>query len=228
MSDLVPKFLDPLEELLAESLIMQTPAKKRRRATHLGPDLRAIEGRLREQFAFPSAHWARTRCVALMHLETNELIGNFVEYVHVEVRNCRRLVHEPALVSVEGCEYVSGPQWIAWPAELAELEREPVETREAVVDLHLDELGLRAFGVTVLCTIRYGGIARVELYDATHFHSDDRTHAMFLPKHLNVLSGLSLDTKLNIREQVLTITEEERDDNATGTSLDSASDLRSE
>lgn len=212
MTDLTPKFLNPLEELLAESLIMQTPRKKRRHATHLGPDLRFIEGRLREQFAFPSDHWRRTGCVALMHLETNELLGHYSEYVHTTVANCRRLVHETAPMAVECCEYVSGPQWLAWPvADLASPERWS-EVRECLIDLHLDELDLRAFGAQVDVTIQFSGIARVELHEATHFHSDDRQHAMFLPKHLNVLSGLSLDTKLNLREAMKLAGDEEESD----------------
>lgn len=213
-SDLSPKFLDPLEDLLAESLVMQTPRKKKKHATHLGPDLKAIEGRLRERFRFPSDHWRPVRCVALMHLETNELIGNFREYLHelhTDEHPCRYLVHEPGLAAVEGSEYVSGPQWIEWPADVEALQRETIELRETVADLHLEELGLRAFGVTVVCHLQFGGISKVTLYDATHFHSDDRSQAMFLPKHLNVLSGLSLDTKLALRAAVL---EEEQSDDA--------------
>lgn len=215
-SDFSPKFADPLEELLAEAMIHQTPAKKRKHSSHLGPDLRKIEGRLREVFSNPD-NWERTRGIALMHTETNTLLGNFSEYIHKTVANCRKLVRETTPLLIEGNEWVSGPQWVEWSREAKAAERWH-ETVEMIADLHLPAFGVRAAAVQVDVTISFGGISRVELHEMTQFMSDDRHTAIRFPKHLNVLEELSHESKIAIKEEL--DQSQQGDSDATSTNLD--------
>ena len=192
----VPKFANPLEELLAETLCKLTPPKTRKAAD---PKFNNRH-HLHEEFANPE-RWTRTRGLALIHLESNTLLGNFSEYRHIRFQDARKLVREDTPMLVEGSEFVSGPQWIEWSDPKIEWERWQ-EVRQVVIDLHLPELGVRALAVMVDVTLTHGGVSRVELADLTHFHSDDRRSAFFLPKHVDVLEGMSFDCKLTLRAEL--------------------------
>lgn len=186
-----PRFDDPLESLLADALIQVTPPKRRGR---LGkPTISDFKDH---------DQWFRTRCIALYHLESSSLLGNFAEYRHKKDPTARWLQKEEGLTSVDGSECVSGPQWVEWGDPEAERLHRAEEELEVILDLCLPEMGLRAFAVPCFVVLAYSGIHRVELADATQFHSDDRSVAITLPKRLNVLTELSLDCKLALREEV--------------------------
>lgn len=200
-TDLIPAFLNPLEDLLIEALAHATPPKHRRvRNAALDPKETSRLGHHSEVFSNPE-NWTRTRGVALIHRETNTLLGNFSEYVHSRDRSARKLVRETEPLAIEGSEWVSGPLWLEWPADIPSPERQ-VSIVECLVDLYLPELGVRSLAVGVDVTLSYGGIAHVTLRDATYFVSDDRRSAFRLPKGLDVLEGLSLDCKLALRAEV--------------------------
>lgn len=208
MSGIIPNFVNPLEELLAESLISQTPKKVRRvrNAALDAQEVSKLDSRLRDSLGDRPENWTARRRIALIHRESNALLGNFTEFthnrLHTEAHPCRKLMRQEEPSVVDCAEWVSGPQWIAWKADLPGAERWQ-EVREAILDLHLHELGVRAAGVQVDVTILHGAaVARVELSEATHFHSEDGRTAFFLPKHLNVLDGLSIDCKLALRAEL--------------------------
>lgn len=192
---------NPLEDLLREALAA-APAKRNRARNSFDPaekpKLSGL-GHHSSSYTDGEANWTRTRGVALIHRDSNTLLGNFSEFAHRH-SSARKLVRTEEPLLVEGTEWVSGPQWIEWSRE-PEAAVAQVVVLEIVADLHLHELGVRAMAATVEVTISYGGVSKVELFDLTHFHSDDHRVAFFLPKHLNVLDGLSLDTKLAIRAE---------------------------
>lgn len=191
MNPNLPKFADPLEEMLADALLQVTPPKRRGKP-----------GRLTISDFKDHEQWFQVGHVALWHLETNSLLGNFAEYRHKEDASARWLQQEDAPHQAGRVESVSGPQWVEWGDPEAERLHRAEEEREILLDLCLPNMGLRAFTVQCFVVLAWGGIHRVELGDATQFHSDDHRVAITLPKRLNVLSEMSLDCKLALRSEL--------------------------
>lgn len=202
MSD-TPKPLMELDDLLTRAMARQTPHKPRRKAgdTIDPKELALAEKRIRERFTDPN-NWTRSRNVALIHEETDTLLGNFVEYTHkLSVGVCRRLVRVSEPAPVQDVERVAGPNWIAQPLAGKPDEVPAEEQREAICDLHLPEMDhVFAPAVMVQVTLRWGGIARVELCEETRFFNKDRKVQLILPEGLDVLEGMSLDSKLALRK----------------------------
>ncbi len=148
-------------------------------------------------------NWERTRGVALIHAETQTLLGNFSEYIHKTVPNCRKLLREDAPISVSATEQVSGSWWLG-----AERRSEPKqvwhERREAIVHMHLDKLKLHSPGCAVVACLSYGGLARVELAADTTFAQEDgkQEQLLFFPQGTNVLPEMSLDSKISLRVEL--------------------------
>jgi len=145
-------------------------------------------------------NWMRKRGVAVIHAETETLLGNFVEWTHRTEANCRKLVREKELMTVEAVERVSGSWWIA--AEHRPEPRQEWHTkREAMLHLHLGKLCIHSPACSVIVWLSYGGIARVELAADTTFAQEDekQEQLVFLPAGTNVLSEMSLDSKIALR-----------------------------
>lgn len=192
------KFQDPLEEYLAEVLIAVTPAVRRKPR-----DPSKFSGRFdHRQWADGEANWTRTKGVCLVHQETYSLLGNFSEYRHTRYRDARKLIRELDPIQIDGIEYVSGPQWVPTERVEAELQRSITST-PAILDITLHELGLRSPAVEVRVEILYGNaIQRVELSERTEFHSLDLMRTVWLPKGLDILNGMSFESKLMLHDEL--------------------------
>lgn len=144
-------------------------------------------------------NWTRTRGVALIHTETQTLLGNFSEYVHRTVPNCRKLLREQELITVSATEQVSGSWWLG-----GERKPEPQqvwhERREAVLHLHLDKLKVHSPGCAVIACLSYGGLARCELAADTTFAQEEgkQEQLLMLPAGTNILGEMSLDNKITL------------------------------
>lgn len=142
------------------------------------------------------ANWTRTRGVALVHRETKTLLGNFSEYVHVSVPDCRRLVREESPISVSAIEEVSG-EW-GWTVPVRE---SPPDVSLSVREILLS-VCLTAPEVNAIAALRVhlqgAGILRVELAEDTHFGSLDQF--LLLPAETNILPVLAHHSKMNLRE----------------------------
>lgn len=194
----LPKFANPLEEELASCMLRVTPPKTRRKA---GDPRYRLTPNLNEEFAFPSDNWTRVKGFVLLHKDTNSLIGNYSLYQHTRFKDAQRWQLESTVMCVEETKWVEGPQWIDWrDTEVERLQRAEVE-QEAVLDLHLTQLGVVALGARVWIILAYGGIHRIELGEDTQFISAGHEAALTLPRRLNVLEGLSLDSKLAARAE---------------------------
>lgn len=212
-----PKDFSDLDMLLARAQARQTPHKERRkRDAMLDPkELSEAERRVKARFLDPQ-NWERVRTVALIHCRADgieTLLGNFVEYKHRLSKGvCRKLIRVNEPQEVHDFEYVEGEHWLKMPDEhpvkvagvLAE------EQREAIIDIHLPELGhLFSPDVIVSVHLRWGGIARVELTEDTRFFDKDRREFCELPAGLDVLEAMSAENKAALREF---LAEEERSD----------------
>lgn len=196
--------LTDLEDLLSRALAKQTPQKPRRRPGDLidAKELSQAEARVRARFYAPE-NWELKRTLVLVHEDSNTLLGNFEEHINKLMPTCRRLkrVERPATFAT--IEYVKGANWLAQPLGLTEREPSAVaeEHREAIIDIHLPELD-HVFAPAVLVEVKliWGGVSRVELMDETRFFSKDKRVQLILPSGMDVLEGMSMESKLKLRE----------------------------
>lgn len=193
-----------LQDLLSKALANQTPKKTRRRADSpiTAKELAEADRRMRERFTLPE-NWTQTRIVLLVHDETDTLLGCFNEFTHNLTTGCRRLVRCEGAAKFDAQERVSGVHWIAeqtWTKpEGSEFEAE--ETRPAIIDIHMPELdNVFAPGVEVDVVLHWGSIARVELTVETWFYGKDRKVQLSLPEGLDIREGLSLETRMRLKE----------------------------
>lgn len=193
-----------LEDLLTKAMVKQTPHKARRLpgGQVTLKELAAAEKRIREQFYSPD-NWFKTRTVALIHEDTETLLGNFTEHHSKLEKTARRLIRVTEPCTVDAVEYVKGENWLN-PVPIGQPDKPEVaaeETRDAVCDLHMPEMD-NVFAPAALVTVvlHWGSIARVELSDETRFFSKDRRVQLILPAGLDVREGLSLETKLRLKE----------------------------
>jgi len=181
---------NPLEDLLTHALIQVAPKKGKGSRRPTISDFKDHE------------QWFRTRCIALWHVESNTLLGNYAEYRHPKDSTARWLQREEGLAQVNALESVSGPQWVEWANPEAERLHRLEKEVDIVLDLTLPAFNVRAPAVLVHVILSGIGIHRVELSDTTVFYSGDSRVALTLPKRLNILEELSRDCKLALKEEV--------------------------
>lgn len=207
--------LDPLDGLLQEALAEQFVRKDntKQRAVHIKGSPR--DGRhdkpLRAdpRFANPE-NWNKGPAVALMHLESMTLLGNFQEFIHKSF-TATKLVRLTEPMACEETRWVRGEGWLT-PEEEKHAEPERwVETREIRCGITLAQVGLHCPDAEVMVRLEFGGIARVELKELTRFTCPARDTFMLLPKGLDVIEAMSLDSKLVLRSE-LELDKEEEDE----------------
>jgi len=148
-------------------------------------------------------NWERKRGIALIHRDTDTLLGNFSEYVHKSVAACRKLVREETPISVEATEYVEGMWWLG---EDRRPEPKQVwhEQRTAFLHVYLDKLRVHSPACEVVARLSYGSLARVELAIDTQFAQVDGTseQLLFLPQGTNVIEVMSRDCKVALMQEL--------------------------
>ena len=115
------------------------------------------------------ANWVRTRGIALVHADTQTLLGNFTEYCHRTELDARRLVREADPLPVEATEYVNGDWWMT-PEEAPKPKRMWKTSKLLTVPyVNLSHLGVHARGVCVYAVFGEGSLDRVDLATETIF-----------------------------------------------------------
>ncbi len=193
---------DPLEDLFTEAQFAAANGKKLRKAADPSKknSLDAAAKSLHDLFANPE-NWTRTRGLALVHKESDTLLGNFSEYLHNTIKGARKLIREESPLSVSGTEYVEGSWWLGKDIVVKPRE-EWRERRRAMVKIHLPSLGLFAPLVEIEAHIAFGGIHRVELVEETQFATEDGKCLVTLPAGVNVLEELSWDAKVSVKKEI--------------------------
>lgn len=143
--------------------------------------------------------WVKSRGVALVHADTETLLGNFAEYVHPS--GARKLVRETWPIAISAVERVEGSWWLG-SERRPEARQEWHNKRPIIMHLHLELLGIHAPAVELMVHISYGGIARCELVTDTLFASEGAEKLVTLPAGINVLEAMNLDAKINLRHEV--------------------------
>lgn len=194
--------LDLLDQLVGEAVARikaDADATRKRKEAKAGGEPPAQPQAL---FTKPE-NWVRGHTVALIHEDTNTLLGNFTEYLHVSVAGARRLVRdESSGLTATVTESVSGSWWLA-----EERKPEPAQEwhtkRPAIIHAKLPNLGLHspACEFTVHCS--FEGITRAELTSETLFSALDGSEVLVtFPAGTNLLPELSLDCKVALKKEL--------------------------
>jgi hypothetical protein len=148
------------------------------------------------------ANWYPARSVALIHKETNTLLGHFRELLHRSVPDCRRLVREDSPALIEAVEYVSGT-WGWTPPKALDHQGSTICETELTIELSIG-LPLPHFAVVPIKVVTQGaGILRVELLAPAQFVADTEASFLELPAGTNLLATLTTAAKAAIREALV-------------------------
>lgn len=138
------------------------------------------------------ANWKPTRGIALIHAETQTLLGNFTEYMHRSVVGARRLVRESPGLPVVATETISGDWHLARETPIAPKRAWHTELN-ALTSLTLTHLRVCAPDVPVRACFDEGRLVRLELHQRTLFSQLPGAAAalLFLPADTDVLNELA-------------------------------------
>lgn len=146
-----------------------------------------------------ASQWTKARGIALIHADSETLLGNFVEYLHPS--GARKLVRETWPIAISAVERVEGSWWLG--ENRVEPRQEWHTQRPVIMHLYLEPLGVHAPAVELVVHISYGGIARCELSTNTIFRSESEPLSLVeLPAGTNLLDCMALDAKINLRREV--------------------------
>ena len=148
------------------------------------------------------ANWQAGRGVALIHADTDTLLGNFTEYLHRSVPNCRKLLADGLNLQISAIERVAGNWWLS-PKRVVVKPAPWFEKRPYVLHLNLGKIEAYSSCTEVNVCLEYGAIARVELAADTQLTSTGATEGLvFLPAGTDVLGVMSLDCKVQMRKDL--------------------------
>lgn len=147
-------------------------------------------------------NWIRTRGIALIHAETQTLLGNFSEYTHKSIAGCRKLLREESPIAVSASEVVEGSWWLGE-------DRKPIppqvwhERRTAIVHVFLEALKVHSPICEVVACLSYGAIDRIELaLDTTFAQTEGAEQLLELPAGTNIRDVMSIDSKVALRKEI--------------------------
>lgn len=143
-------------------------------------------------------NWIAARSVAIIHSDSNTLLGKFTEFRHRTEAGTTKLVADGQDLPLADTLYVAGSWWLA-PAKRPEPPRLATERRTVIMHLHLDSLGVHAPAVELNVILYYGAIDRVELAVETLFSSESPDTLLTLPAGVNVRELLSLDQRIQLK-----------------------------
>lgn len=152
-----------------------------------------------------AANWIEGRGIALLHEETQTLLGNFREYTHKSEVGARKLcrVEEPILI--EATETCSGEWWIA-ERHLAFIAAERSESppKLAIIDAQLDKLGVYSPACELRVWEKEGHMNRAELCVDTQFAqvAGAPEQLLWLAAGTNILPVMSRECKITLRVEL--------------------------
>ena len=195
-----PTSLDALFGAARKHIQQETETKAKAKKTRQPAEVE--QEAISALFANPE-NWERKRGIALIHAETQTLLGNFSEYVHKKVFGARKLLREETPILVSATETVEGNWWLG-----AERRPEPKQEwhtqKSCVLHVHLGELQLHAPAVELTVHLHWGGIARAELSVETTFAqtAEGVEQLVVMPAETDILSCMTRDCKVKLRMEV--------------------------
>lgn len=194
--------LKALEDLLNHAVIEHGNTIRDKKTLRTRKDW---DANYRASFRSPE-NWVLRSQVQLVHIEgtVSTLIGLYDELVHCSVPRCRRLVAASAKrESIEfKVEQVTGEHWL--PRTAWQLRHTPTERKlEVLLNLELD-MGQSLTAEAVLCEawLVGGGLQRLCLQADTVFEGNAPRTILSLPAGLDVLEGMSKESKVEAWETI--------------------------
>lgn len=196
--------IDPLDLLLKDALVQQACRRNHNQALKQSSHAEEIKS-FQSTYTNP-ANWQHERNLALIHKSSAglmTLLGTFAEHTHLRKKGVRKLTRVEGIVEIFGEEIVMGDWWLR--AEV----RERISPSEEVEDIHLTlpEVSLKslhvfAHSVSLRIRLLRGAIFRVELMSNTQFIDPTNNHLFFFPPGLDILDGMSFESKIAMRKQL--------------------------
>ena len=149
-------------------------------------------------------NWIRTQSVALIHRESQTLLGNFGAFRHLTEEGCRKLVREQHLGgAILKTELVSGDWWLAEPLE----PEPPPELRthfNTTLHVGLPGLQLHAVRCPVVATLNEKGwITHIRLSLHTTFaQCGGEPQLVFFPAGTELRAEMSRACKIELFRQL--------------------------
>lgn len=194
--------LADLEDLLGSALIEHGNVIRDKKTIRTRKDW---DANYRASFRQPE-NWTLRSQVQLVHVDgaVHTLIGLYDELVHISVPRCRRLV--AAAEKREGLEFkmeqVTGEHWL--PHQAWHMRQQPTERKvEVLLNLELD-MGQSLVAEVVPCMawLVGGGLQRLCLQQDTIFEGNTPRTILHLPQGLDVLEGMSRESKVEAWEVI--------------------------
>lgn len=195
----LPEGFDSLDALVTAA-IKQAVAKTAKPKKDSGNStVKAIPS---ERYSNP-ANWKAARKIALIHKDSNTLLGAFREMLHLTEPDCRRLVREDSPSLIDAQEFVTGTWgWVEPPRDDSERAPAVVITR---LDLEIQLANPAVGGQGQLLVHTQGsGILRIELLHSLTLSDPLGQQFLTLPAGTNLLPVLAYQTKLSIYAQLAT------------------------
>lgn len=198
-------FNDPLDNLLSSAMREQA---NRRVKSSPGKTKKELAEEIRQNFhsTFTNPeNWEARQGIALIHKGENEeltFLGNFREMIHIRQKGVRKLVREEGPMTADRQEYVTGSWWLSQQIAHRISPSEEVEDREVILDVVLKGLDVRSERVSLTIRLLRGAFFRVELMEQTKFVNPESTAILFFPAGLDILEGMTFETKMALREKL--------------------------
>lgn len=190
--------LDNLFATARKTIQQETEAKKAKKIRR--PE-EVEEERVSALYSNPE-NWTKTRGVALIHGDTQTLLGNFTEYKHKKIPGARKLIREESPIVITGTEIVEGSWWLG-EGRKPEPKQDWHQMRSCILHVHLGELQLHAPAVELNVHLHWGGIARAELAIETVFAQTDASEMLVtMPAGTDILSCMTRDCRVKLRMEV--------------------------
>jgi len=192
---------DLLDQLVSEAVARVKADKKA--AQHKKEQRLGGEPPTQPQALFTNPeNWQRGQSIALIHEDTETLLGHFTEYLHKSVAGARRLVRDEASgIPPARVERVSGSWWLGTTRQ-PEPRQEWHTQRTVIIHAQLDRLRLHSPACELVAHLAYGGIERVELAVDTLFAGENADDLLTLAAGTNILGELSHACKVNIKTEL--------------------------
>lgn len=145
-------------------------------------------------------NWKPGRFIALVHKETQTLLGTFQEHLHRSVPDCRRLLRVEGPVALSGTEEVSGT-WGWIPPAVREATLSVCEV-SLLLAIELQSPPLSCPEADLRIQLQGAGILAARLAADTEFSDAAGQELLHLPAGTNLLPVLSLETKKRIRQEI--------------------------
>ena len=192
---MIEQDLDDLDAVFAEAkAFLREKAAKAKAPRRVGSPTKIEPAAL---FSNPE-NWYPARHVALIHQETQTLLGHFREMLHRTVPDCRRLVREEIPAKIEAVEYVTGDWGYRTPAAPTHQDS---YFSERICSMFVELEGMSVGAVSsIRVTLQGVGILRVETIMPMFFGSSDLV--LEIPAGTNILPVMSVASKKNLREEL--------------------------